>query len=257
MRKQHTFPTVVGLIILIAGVAVGVFLVQTRQTFKLSADPGEEPKDVRITNVTDNSFAVSWTTGKPTFGYVTYEKSEELARGGDETLRSYLHHITVRGLSASTNYQFKIGSGEYLFDREGESYKVRSGPVLSPPKKSTIVFGTISEDQGGAADGAIVYLTLPGTSPLSTVADSNGSWVFDLTSARQSDLKGSASYSEKTIMEIYVVGTGKIATARIPVGAARPVPEMVLGDNYNWVNSQTLEGGILPSSSLDLTPVSE
>lgn len=258
MRKQHTFPTIVGLILLILVVGAGVFFVQTRQTFTLSASADETPKNVRITNVTDVSFSVSWTTDKPTFGYVTYEKSDELAHGslGNQT-KSSIHYLTVKDLRANTNYQFKIGSGENLFDNDGQAYKIKTGQALILKKKSDMVFGVVVGKNGQPIDGALVYLALPGASPMSTFIDSDGSWAFNLSMSRQANLKEKASYTKDTILEVYVrgdagVAKNQVATAKIPVGAARPVPKMVLGENYNFSNIITIKSGDdLPSSNID------
>ena len=251
MKKQHKLPTIVGLIILIVGVAVGVFLVQTRQTFKLSANPREEPKNVRITNITDSSFTVSWVTAKPTFGYVTYEKSEELLASGNQP-KTNLHHIAIRGLSPSTNYQFRIGSGENLFDNEGSPYRTKTAYALKVGKASDIVFGSVVRVDKKPAVGAIVYLTIAGVSPLSTVVDNDGGWTVDLAGARQAILKEAASYSENTTLEVYVQAESQVSTAKIPVGTGRPVPQMTLGENYNFGNGKTLKSGdSLPASDID------
>ena len=256
-KKPFSLPTIAALLMLVVGIIVGVFYIQTRQTFNLSATPSEEPKDVRITNITDSNFAVSWVTDKPTFGYVTYEKSEALLAGHGTRPKSTLHHLTVKNLDANTNYQFKIGSNETLFDNKGSFFRAKTGPVIALTKKTDMVFGKILTKEQRAVSGALVYLTISGASPLSTISDNDGSWAINLAHARDTSLKSLASYTKNTTLEIYVFGDyvkgekEQIATAKVSVEGAKPVPNMVLGENYNYANNKTLKSGDdLPSSDI-------
>mgnify|MGYP001603297889 FL=1 len=254
MKKVHSIPTFLGIILLIIGVAVGVFYVQTRQTFDLSASPQETPKEVRVTNVDDASFAVSWTTDKPTFGYVTYERAEALLAADAQKPKSLLHHLTVKDLDPTTSYQFKIGSGENLFDNGGAPYKTKTGPTLDSEKTNDMVFGTVVDKNDKPSSGALVYLTLPGAAPMSTTADLDGSWAYNLSLARTTQLKNLATYTKDAVLEVYVLGDkGQVSTAKIAVSAAKPVPKMVLGENYNFGNTKTIKGDTLPSSDIDFT----
>jgi len=71
LSKIH-FPTALGLFILLAAIGVGVYLVRTRTSSKAGAEASLTPKQVRITNVTDTGFSVSWVTDKATTGVVKH-----------------------------------------------------------------------------------------------------------------------------------------------------------------------------------------
>ncbi|OGY08815.1 MAG: hypothetical protein A2700_00650 [Candidatus Blackburnbacteria bacterium RIFCSPHIGHO2_01_FULL_44_64] len=257
MRKKHTIPTILGLFVLIVGIAAGVFLIQTQQSFRLSANPTEVPQSVRVTNVTDNSFTVSWFTPKKTRGYLGFGKNESLGstvNGATEGLAS-LHYSEVKGLLPGTDYFFKIGSGENLFDDNGDLYKVKTAPGLSGSRKNESVFGKITPVRT-VAGRVIVFITAPGISPLSTLVDQNGDWVLNISSARSTSLSSYAAYTSETIVEI--LGTSErnqTTSAKIKVQAARPVPAMFLGKSYNFTDSKALESGGLPESFLNLASV--
>lgn len=57
--NRKTIPTIAGIFLLVVGLALGVLLVQQRQVFRLGASGELAPKDVRITNITDNSATIS------------------------------------------------------------------------------------------------------------------------------------------------------------------------------------------------------
>lgn len=253
MKKQHSLPTVAGLLVLIIGVAVGVFLVQSKRTLTTSASVEETPKNVKITNITDKSFTVSWTTAKKTPGLVSFGKSETLDQTSGESAPSSFHHITVANLAPRTNYLFKIGSGENIFDNNGDFYQVKTGPTLGTLTKNDFVaFGTIQDSLGTAAAGVLVYATLPGASPLSAQTDSKGSWVIPLSSTRTSTLTSFASYGGNSNLAILVQSASQTASAQILVSSARPVPPITLGKTYNFTDVKSPESSSLPSSNIQL-----
>ena len=258
MIKQHKLPTILGILLLIVGVAAGVFLVQREQLFKTSASPEETPQQVRITNISDNSFTVSWVTDKATAGFISYGKSQvkELVAQQASSLASssFVHHVTAGNLDPETAYLFEIGSGTNTFDSNGQPYKIQTAPVGAIPPLPDVVFGKVNNSSGTPARGAIVYITVPGVTPLSVLTDSKGGWTVPLSNARSSNLTGYASYdSKKTPIEILVqAGGGQLATAKVLTKAAHPVPEITLSENHDFTDVEPLDGDQLPTSTFDL-----
>ncbi|MBI2590904.1 MAG: hypothetical protein HYW33_03455 [Candidatus Blackburnbacteria bacterium] len=256
MRQQLTFPTILGLLVLIVGVAVGVFSVQSRQTLTSLASPDETPSDIKITNITDKSFTVSWTTTKKTDGFVAYGAGESLgqtAQGGNTTST---HSAEISSLSPLTVYYFKIISGQNTFDLNGKAYQIKTGPKLATQTKTDVVFGTILDTLGKPVEKAVVILNVSGASPLSTQTDSKGTWVVPLSSLRISTLNGYANYSGKTTLEIFILGNAKVSQARLLVENAHPVPAITLGKNYNFTEVKSPNSTTLPKASLELAAVS-
>src|SRR3989344_7707037 len=104
--NRKKIPTLIGVVFLVAGVVAGVFLVQQREIFRLGASGENSPKDVRVSNITDSSFNVSWTTDRDTIGFVEWGETTDLgqlARAEDSKLKR-IHSLTIRQLTPSTNY---------------------------------------------------------------------------------------------------------------------------------------------------------
>ena len=101
-------PTIIAFFVLVFGVAVGVFLVQRTQIFKVGASPELAPQDVRITNIAGNSFTVSWTTDRSAVGFLQWGTSQgglnetQLPEEGEEA--SNLHYVTIRNLLPNADY---------------------------------------------------------------------------------------------------------------------------------------------------------
>lgn len=76
MIKKSKIPTILAIVILLAGTFAGVFYLNFRQVFKIGASTSAQPKDVRISNISDNSATISWTTDSQTSDFLSWGVTE-------------------------------------------------------------------------------------------------------------------------------------------------------------------------------------
>src|SRR4030043_1404707 len=69
-------PTIIGLIVLVIGLGTGIILINGRQIFRLNAKEEASPKNVRVSNINESSFSVSWTTAVVTKGFIKWGGKE-------------------------------------------------------------------------------------------------------------------------------------------------------------------------------------
>jgi len=257
MMKKSKIPTIVGLILLITGVASGVLLIQNRQIFRLRATPQLSPKDVRITNITDSSFTVSWVTDGESEGFIKWGENRSSLKNlaKDEISgKSFIHTITVRGLSPKTTYYFIINSNGSDFDNNGLAWETRTGPPLSTSADRNLISGTVLTSTGAPANQALVYVTLAGSSPLSATTSQNGGWLIPISSARTSDLSAFLKIDEQSTLIEVLIQAGPLgsASAQIYPQAAKPVPTIILGRNHDFRNLTPTEADDIPKATIEL-----
>lgn len=245
-KKQ--IPTILALLILFIGAGAGVVLVGSGAGFLPRAGPEYAPKQVKITNVSDRSFSVSWVTDQNTSGFIRYGTTESLGTTvaddrdqlSGQTGNYQVHHVTVRGLSPNTNYFFKIGSGPStnLYDSSGSAYTVTTGATLGAPVDSETAYGKVVNAAQTPADGAIVYVTIDGATPLSTLVKSSGSWAIPLSSIRSQNLSSFYSYDKSgDIINIEVLGpSGQATTGISDTQNDQPVPTITLGESFDFTS---------------------
>jgi hypothetical protein len=255
--KRSRIPTIAGLLIIVIGLVAGIYLVRGTTYFKPQASEETSPKDVRITNISDSSFTVTWTTVANTEGFVNWGDNENSLNRLDKdeiSEKGSTHSVTISGLDEDTTYYFKINSSSVDYDNNGIAWTTKTGPLLPPPSRSSIASGSILSAVGNAVPNAIVSVNVGGTSPLSTVTSENGSWVIPLSNLRVSNL---LSYhdldADSEIVEISAnAGPQGTSSAQILARSANPTPTMILGETHDFKNLTETGAGINPEASLDI-----
>lgn len=255
--KKSKIPTIIGIFLLTAGLAAGVLLVQNRQIFKLGASPQISPKNVRISNISDSAFTVSWVTDKQTDGFIKWGKSENsLNQIEVDEIKgpSFVHTISVHGLDPETTYFFTINSDGKEFDNNGIAWQVTTGSKLTLRPGSNTISGTVLTAVGTPAKSALVYVTVGGSSLLSTTTSENGSWVIPISSARTQNLASFVEIDDSsTLVEISVqAGPDGVASAQIYPVSAKPAPPIILGKTYNFKNLPPSETEGIPKAKVNL-----
>lgn len=68
-------PTLLGLFLLGAGLVTVSWLINSDTLFLTKASPPYTPENIRITNLSDTSFTISFTTATPVLGTLSYGTS--------------------------------------------------------------------------------------------------------------------------------------------------------------------------------------
>jgi hypothetical protein len=240
-------PTILGILVITIGVGITTFLVNQSTLFKSNASLSDQPKDVRITNITDTSFTVSYSTDAQVSGSLNYGKDKSLGQSALDdrdqqsgNLANYnIHNVTVRLLSQQTQYFFTITSGQDSFLNNGEPFSVTTGPVLDNPPTQTPMAGKLILPDGSNPNEAIVYVTMDGAQVISTLTKADGSYVLPLNSLRTSDNTAYFTLSDSTNIKILATGDGLSSNASLSLSQIHPVPTITLSKDYDFTTGGT------------------
>ncbi|OGD02249.1 hypothetical protein A3D85_03105 [Candidatus Amesbacteria bacterium RIFCSPHIGHO2_02_FULL_47_9] len=243
-RPELKLPTILGILVVALGMVSGLVLLRSPLGLISKAAEEEVPREVRVTNQTDNSLTISWITQEAASGYVQYGEAEaamDLTISDDrdqekgEVGKYFSHYVTVRGLKPEQGYIFKIGSGSKLFGQGEGAYETRTGVVIGDTPTADVAYGQVIGSGGDPAEGAIVYLNLAGGSGASALVKPSGAWVISLATMRKEDLSAYLEYDrEEEIEELNVTGGGETAQAKVKTGGDSPVPVITLGGTYDF-----------------------
>lgn len=253
-------PTLFGLLIIVIGIGITSFLTHQGIIFTGQASPTDEPANIQISNVTDSSFTVSYTTEGAVFGSINMGTNSGLGNtildDRDKTLTAHrTHTMTAKKLSPETTYYFAIISGENTFINNGVLYSVTTGPSLN--KSSALqresVTGRIIMPSGEIPMEAMVYLDIEGAQTLSAFAKSNGSYNIPLNLLRTSDLSSYYSLAEKAKVKLVILGDSLKSNVSLTAGGISQIPTITLSQNYDF----TISNSPLRQNETNATPSAE
>ncbi|MEW6606442.1 MAG: fibronectin type III domain-containing protein [bacterium] len=214
---------------------IGIFLLLTNLE-----SYGATPQKVKVSNIRDTQFTISWITDVPEIGRVNYGTYSALGETGydDEGSQSLssIHYVTIIKLTPQTTYFYQIISGTLTMEMSSVTTGISILPV-----GSDVAYGQVFKEPGNPLNkGGICYLRLKdidgldskGDSQLvSTLVDENGYWSMELVNIREANLKNLFKYSN--VMDklyIYVEGGNEGNSEQIvSTYDDSPAPDIILG----------------------------
>jgi len=258
MKKKGPFkiPTILALPIMFVTFVGIALLIKYLQGYTIKVGEGVTAQDIRITNITDSSFTVSWLTNAKTSGFLVWGKENTLENvtGNNPPTFEMVHFITINNLSPDTMYSFKIVSGDIEFDSAGKSWEVKTAPPLPPPKHTEIISGSVINENGAPVSKALVLLSGENISPLSTITTDNGNWFIPLSISRKQDLLSYFDIGSRRTLEVFVhTGSDGIASAVFYTGNANPIPPIVIGKAQDFRDKSTSPTLEITRAKIDLS----
>lgn len=251
-------PTLFGLILLGIGILSINFALNRGTFFTTRATPTYAPEQVRITNLTDSSFTVSYVTNDAVLGTLSYETNNS---GGKVALDDRdqqsgspapytIHHITIKNLKSDTNYFFSITSSDKVFLDKEKPFSTKTLPLLteSPTRQPPIV-GSISNANGSKDGNILVLLVTDNAQTLSVLTKSDGSFVMPLNAIRTKDFTSYLSFKENEIIKLLALTPAGKATVSVLPTQISPVPPIIIGNTYDFTTSLIVSPAPVASTS--------
>jgi hypothetical protein len=239
-------PTLIGLLIISIGLGITTFLANQTSLFGIKASPSKEPQNVRITNITDTSFAVSYITDDNVAGSIAYGLSTNVnqtalddkdQQSGNVTNHK-IHSITLTKLSPKTTYFFNITSGDQVYENNNVPFQVTTGPPLSQnPSSQKPITGKVILSDGSVPQEGVLYVTTDNSQVISATIKSDGTYILPLNSLRNSNLSSYYGFNQNTILKLLVFGDSLTSNVTLSINQINPVPTITLSSDYNFTSN--------------------
>jgi hypothetical protein len=235
MKKEKRIPTILGLILLIGGVIAGVSLSGERTNTRSKASGDCTPINPQVTNVTNQSIDVSFTTNAQCLANIVVDNRTvtdfRYVDTGVKESSNRTHYFSVNNLKENSEYNFTIISGGDSYNHP--NYKVTTGkrPNTSIPT-SNLAWGRVFNPDLSSAEGSVVYLNIPGASPLSAIVTSNGNWNISLANSFNEEKNNWFPLPSNQSEDFIIISNDGQAT-QITGNTSRnnPVPDIIIGQN--------------------------
>lgn len=260
-RKR--LPSIFGFFFLLMAIVTIGFLSRNAILFGTKAAAGNTPKEVKISNVSDTTFTVSYATDANVLGTIKFgslgkmdqvaldDRDKPQAKPTEHTT----HHITVENLAPSTTYSFTITSGDENFLDGEAAYQVTTGAALEASSTTeTIMTGKVTNDDGSPATGALVYVSGSNSQVLSTYTNGSGSYTININTMRTNNLASFINLVSDTVLQLQIVDATKESKVSLLTSQTNPIPMVILSKNYDFaVSNDPLAPSPVASDSADLS----
>jgi len=258
MVKEFKIPSILGLVLLFGGIIGGYLLTNNQTVNTITKASGDcQPINPQITNITDKSAVISFTTSSicPVTISINDQIYKDKRATSSQEIKSKVHYFELDNLKEASDLTYVvIGDGKRY---ENSNYKINTANKINQSVPSSrLAWGRVFTSDLKPASEAIVYLNIPGAYPLSALVTSSGNWDISLaTSLNQSKTNWFTSPSN-TDEEIIVIAQDQPST-QITGNTSRnnSVPDIIIGQNS--FSSTPVDTSQLPATgSLNsVTPV--
>ncbi len=236
--KKH-LPTLLAIFILFVGTTVGVVFINAKTIFRLGAQFDPMPKNVRITNVTDSSFCISFISDHPMSSFVKVSENRYFV-GESQLLfnnnKSDTHYYHVESLETEGKYYVSInlGGNDYYTD---DPIQIVTGPELKTHPQGQVLYGKVYSPSGEEQRGAIVYAQSGNGAMLSTVTSEDGTFTITVSNTRNKNLTEYEKIdTDKSLIQL-LIQKGKITSSVTTyLINAQPLPPVIMGRNQDARN---------------------
>lgn len=246
-------PTLLGLFLIIVGLTLTSSLVKNGTIIIGRASPSQAPKEIRITNISDKSFVVSYKTDDSLNGSLMFGNTKSLGQlipdDRDQLGNSYthkLHYFTVKNLQPKTTYYFSIISGTETFSKSDQPFDVITlNQPIAVDTASSLSGKVIAQD--GPPQEAIVFLKNEKSQTISVFVNQDGSYVLQSIPLAIKDSNSSF------VLQLLIISDSQNASAKILSSIQNTIPTITLGESYDFTLGATpIDLGKASSNSAEL-----
>ncbi len=267
--RKNTFwnkplPRHFGLIVLLLTLGTIFWLSRNVVIFQSRASLGNTPKDVNISNITENSATISYITDSSVVGSVSYGKTSSLdqvaldVRDTGSPTQHAVHYINISGLEENTKYFFSIASGDKVFQNGNVPYEFKTATIIQGGESKTLkIGGKATLDGTKAPTEAVMYVKSDESQLTSALINPDGGYKLEIKKLLKTDLSGIFDYKEDSIFKMSI--NDSLAESNITFFAnyAASIPPIILPNNYDFTISQASATVSSESAKIPEFPVLE
>lgn len=245
---EKRLPQSIGFLVLAVSLVTIGWLSRNAIIFGTKAATGNIPKNVKISNITSSTFAVSYTTDERVFGSISYglDQNLNLVALDDRDNKSKqpaahkVHHVTISDLNPTTKYVFSIVSGDEVFSSGDIAFEVTTAPNSDiKPTNQQLLDGVVTLDDGSFPTEGIVYVESSDSQLLSALVLPDGSYKIDLSTILKKNLSENLTLNPDTVLKMSVTNSEMKSDISLLNGQTNPVPQVIFSKNYDFTISDS------------------
>lgn len=236
-------PSSLGFFVLI--ITLGITIVLSRNTliFVSKATVGSEPKNIQLSNISDTSFTISYTTDENAISTLAYGKDtaagtvvlDDRDLQGSKPTEHRVHFFTVKALTPATKYYYILTSGTQIANNNGKPFEITTAtPLTAQPTAQPTLSGTATLNDGSIPKEGIAYVTTDTSQQLAVLLSPDGSYKIPLAQLRTNTLETLAPLKPETVLQLQVITPTDQSKVTLLTSQIDQVPKIVISQNYDF-----------------------
>lgn len=244
-------PTLLSLILIVISIVITSFLVRRETSIVSRADITQTPQNVKITNISDKSFTISYITEVANIGSVNFGVDANLGQAGldDKDQETGLirprriHSFTLKNLKPKTTYFFAIVSGKNTFLENDVPYKATTAPTPQITlQDQPVIQGKVILPTSIAPEEALIYVNTEKAQEISALSQSNGQYLLPLTSLLLKDLSYPVVLGEDDVVKITITDGKQNSNILLLAKQISDIPVVTLSKDYDFILGKETSG---------------
>lgn len=246
---EKRIPTLAAFVILIISLLVTNLLLKSGVIIIGRASPDTLPNNILVTNITDTSFTVTYTTNEKTSGAVNVIGEDgknslffdERDKTGSQQAY-YSHQITAGNLKPKTSYSFTIlADGKTIQDNNKPFVTTTAPTITTPPTSQKPIFGRIIMPDGQPAEDILVRIPTGKTQSVSTITKTSGEFIIPVNSIRNLNLDAYYNFTDNDILQIEVLRQDLRSSVKILFKNSASIPLITLPNIYDFTQENPVQ----------------
>ncbi len=236
--NRFRIPTLLGLTVIVIGIAAGILLNLKEQTFISQASPDLIPQNITVSNLSDTSATISWQTSAEATSFIRFgqtspnEQTSLDDRDNKNPQPHLIHYVTLKNLSPKTTYQYKIISSKTSSD----TLNFTTATPLSSQTGFQPIIGSVLNENIPLND-TLVYLSIADAATLSALTKNSGNFLIPISQIRKSDLSDIYPLSEDTVAKLTIFSEKGQSSALFKLKSIKTgLPPIAIGENLDLTN---------------------
>jgi hypothetical protein len=235
--------TILGIILIILGIPLTVFILKSQTVLESNASDSPGPQNIKITNVSDKSFTITYQTNTATTGSISYGENKQLGKSElDDTDKEKgvfsskkIHSISAKNLASNTKYYLTIISGSDTYLNNNLPFEVTTGPdISSASAKEMTIKGKVILPDGNDSPDTLVLLNTENSQFLSSITAQDGKFSFSLNDLRTNDLSSILDANNNTVYKIFATNGSLSSTTLTSLKNTSSIPTITLSNDYDF-----------------------
>lgn len=233
-------PSLFVVITLLIVIIISMALIRSGIFYQGEAAPDSQPLNLTVTNITDTSFTIVFTTTALSEGVINIQNVQSNSiilddrdKKNGASNKYYSHHITVPFLKEKTQYKFKlIVAGKEYSD---PSYTVTTGgKIASSPPRQNPLFGKVLLPDSSPGSDTVILVSSPRSQLASAVTDTKGEFILPTNSLRDNTYDNYLILSQDESFKVDAFRQDMKAVATAPFSIAQNLPPITLLEQYTF-----------------------